>query len=56
MEDSIVLSVNVIISCDAVLCHAFLKDVEFSRVAIYISEFIRYKKGSVSLNDSYLMM
>ena len=29
----------------AMFCHALFWDVEFSRVAIYISEFIRFKKG-----------
>ena len=40
----------------SLLCDAFLYEVEFSPVAICIFEFTRYKKGSVGLNDFYLMM
>ena len=49
------LSVNLMISCSVLSC-VLVGSVEFSPVANYISEFTQYKKGSVGLNDFYLMM
>ena len=50
-----VLSVNSMISCSALSC-VLVGSVEFSPVANYKSTFTGYKKGSVGLNDFYLMM
>ena len=50
-----VLSVNLMISCSPLSC-VLVGSVEFSPVANYKSKFTRYKKGSIVLNDFYLMM